>query len=91
MDRYRLRCTPVRDLIVDYLRERQPALDYASLDATCRTLAGLFWAKIETLAPGIDTSASHRRSPDSGRKTWRPRSAPSPRRTGDASSSPVPG
>ena len=55
VDRYRLRCTPVRDLIVDYLRERQPALDYASLDATCRTLAGLFWAKIETLAPDIDT------------------------------------
>ena len=44
VDRYRLRCTPVRDLIVDYLRERQPALDYASLDATCRTLAGLFWS-----------------------------------------------
>ena len=55
VDRYRLRCTPVRDLIVDYLRERQPALDYASLDATCRTLAGLFWSKIETLAPDIDT------------------------------------
>ena len=28
-------------------------------------------------------SASHRRSPASGRKTWRPRSAPSPRRTGE--------
>jgi hypothetical protein len=55
VDRYQLRCTPVRNLIVDYLRERQPALDYASLDATCRTLAGLFWAKIETLAPDIDT------------------------------------
>ena len=55
VDRYRLRCTPVRDLIVDYLRERQPALDFASLDATSRTLAGLFWANIETLAPGIDT------------------------------------
>ncbi len=55
VDRYRLRCTPIRDLIVDYLRERQPALDYASLDATCRTLAGLFWAKIETLAPSIDS------------------------------------
>ena len=33
VDRYLLQCTPVRDLIVDYLRERQPALDYASLDA----------------------------------------------------------
>ncbi len=55
VDRYRLHCTPVRDLIVDYLRERQPALDFASLDATSRTLARLFWANIETLAPGIDT------------------------------------
>ena len=55
VDRYRLACTPVRDVIVDYLRERQPALDYASLDAISRTLAGLFWANIEALAPGIDT------------------------------------
>jgi hypothetical protein len=31
VDRYRLRCMPIRDLLVAYLRERQPALDYASL------------------------------------------------------------
>ena len=37
IDRYRLRCQPVRDLMVDYLRERQPALDYTSLES----LAGL--------------------------------------------------
>jgi hypothetical protein len=55
VDRYRLRCTPVRDLIVDYLRERQPALDFASLDAISATLAGLFWSKVEALAPGIDS------------------------------------
>jgi hypothetical protein len=55
MDRYPLRCRPVRDLIVDYLRERQPSLDFASIDAISRTLAGLFWARIEALAPGIDT------------------------------------
>jgi site-specific recombinase XerD len=55
VDRYRLRCAPVRDLIVDYLRERQPSLDFASLDAVSRTLAGLFWAEIETLAPGVDS------------------------------------
>ena len=30
--RYRLACQPVRDLLVEYLQERQPALDYASLD-----------------------------------------------------------
>ena len=33
IDRYRLACRPVRDLLVDYLRERQPALDYTSLDS----------------------------------------------------------
>ncbi len=55
VDRYRLRCAPVRAVIVDYLRERQPSLDFTSLDAVSRTLAGLFWAEIETLAPGIDS------------------------------------
>jgi hypothetical protein len=55
VDRYPIRCTPVRNLLVDYLRERQPALDFASLDAVSRTLAGLFWAQIETITPGIDT------------------------------------
>jgi len=55
VDRYQLRCTPIRNLIVEYLRERQPSLDFASLDAVSRTLAGLFWAQIETITPGIDT------------------------------------
>ncbi len=55
VDRYRLQCKPVRDLIVDYLRERQPALDYASLDAISSSLAGRFWARIEALSPGIST------------------------------------
>ena len=55
VDRYRLQCKPVRDLLVDYLKERQPALDYASLDSVSRSLAGLFWAKIEVLSPGITT------------------------------------
>jgi len=55
VDRYPLQCRPIRDLLVDYLRERQPSLDFASLDAVSRTLAGLFWARVETLSPGIDT------------------------------------
>ncbi|WP_206282274.1 hypothetical protein [Streptomyces rhizosphaericus] len=53
--RHRIRCRPVRDLLVDYLREREPSLDFASLEAISRTLAGLFWARIEALDPGIDT------------------------------------
>jgi Phage integrase family len=55
VDRYQLRCRPVRDLLVDYLRERQASLDFASLEAISGSLAGLFWAKIEALAPGIDS------------------------------------
>ena len=55
VDRYPIRCRPVRDLIVDYLRERQPSLDYTSLDAVSRTLAGLFWTRVESLSPGIET------------------------------------
>ena len=55
MDRYPLRCRPIRGLLVDYLRERQPSLDFASIDAISRSLAGLFWARIEAIAPGIDT------------------------------------
>ena len=55
VDRYPIRCRPIRDLIVDYLRERQASLDFASLDMICRTLAGLFWARIEAITPGINT------------------------------------
>ena len=55
VDRYPLRCKPIRDLIVDYLRERQASLDFASIDAISRTLAGLFWARIEAITPGIGT------------------------------------
>ena len=55
VDRYRLACRPVRDLLVDYLRERQPALDYTSLEALADYLGGLFWADIERHHPGIDS------------------------------------
>ncbi|MGY0065276.1 tyrosine-type recombinase/integrase [Streptomyces sp. QTS137] len=67
VDRYRIRCRPVRDLLVDYLRERQSSLDFASLDAISRTLAGLFWARIEALDPGIDTL----RLPSAVARAWK--------------------
>ncbi|MFI1349559.1 tyrosine-type recombinase/integrase [Streptomyces lydicus] len=53
VDRYQLKCRPVRDLIVDYLTERQPALDYTSLEGLSRNLAQLFWADLERHHPGI--------------------------------------
>jgi hypothetical protein len=55
IDRYHLRCRPIRDLLVDYLRERQPALDYVSLKSLAHALGKRFWADIEHHHPGIDT------------------------------------
>jgi hypothetical protein len=55
IDRYGLVCRPIRDLLVDYLRERQPALDYTSLEALGYFLGKRFWADIEAHHPGIDS------------------------------------
>ncbi|MER5549770.1 site-specific integrase [Streptomyces sp. NPDC002589] len=55
VDRYRLQCRPVRDLLVDYLTERQPSLDYVSLKSLSLTLACRFWADLERHHPGIDS------------------------------------
>jgi integrase len=53
--RYQIECEPVRDLLTDYLRERQPALDYSTLDNLARTLGGLFWRDLELHHPGISS------------------------------------
>ncbi|MGW0775205.1 tyrosine-type recombinase/integrase [Streptomyces sp. NPDC002835] len=55
VDRYDLQCKPVRDLIVDYLTERQASLDYSSLKSLSLTLAHLFWADLEKHQPGINS------------------------------------
>ncbi len=55
VDDYQLKCRPVRDLLVRYLDERKPALDYASLRNITGILAGLFWADLEAHHPGIDS------------------------------------
>jgi hypothetical protein len=54
IDRYRLACRPVRDLLVDYLLERQPALDYSSLRSLAADLGNTFWKDLERHHPGID-------------------------------------
>lgn len=53
IDRFGIACAPIRDLLVDYLRERQPALDYASLESLSHMLGKLFWADLERANPGI--------------------------------------
>ena len=55
IDRYQLACRPVRDLLVEYLQERQPVLDYTSLDSLANMLGRLFWADLERHHPGIDS------------------------------------
>lgn len=55
IDRYDLACRPVRDLLVDYLKERQPALDYSSLRKLSAALAGGFWKNLERHHPGISS------------------------------------
>jgi integrase len=69
IDRYQLACGPVRDVLVDYLRERQPALDYSTLQQLGFILGKLFWADIEQHHPGI--SGLH--LPDDVARAWKQR------------------
>jgi hypothetical protein len=55
VDRYDLGCRPVRDLLVAYLKERQPSVDYVTLERASHHLATLFWKDLELHNPGIDS------------------------------------
>ncbi|HWM99227.1 MAG TPA: hypothetical protein VNO54_19480, partial [Streptosporangiaceae bacterium] len=55
IDRYDLASRPVRGLLVDYLSERQPGLDYTSLAAMATHLGLLFWKDLENHHPGISS------------------------------------
>jgi Phage integrase family len=55
IDRYRIACRPVRDVLVDYLRERQQSVDFSSLQRFAYLLGKLFWADLEAHHPGIDS------------------------------------
>jgi integrase len=55
IDRYQLAFRPVRDLLVDYLKERQPGMDYSSLRRLAAYLGDMFWKNLERHHPGIDS------------------------------------
>jgi integrase len=55
VDAYRLRCRPVRDMLVRYFDERRPSLDYSSLRGVMAHVIGNFWADIEQHHPEVDT------------------------------------
>ncbi len=69
IDRYRLACRPVRDLLVAYLKERQPGLDYNSLETLANLLGNRFWADLEAHHPGICSL----RLPDEVARGWKQR------------------
>jgi len=52
VDRYGIPASGVRDLLVDYLQEIQPAMDYSSLEGLAYRLARLFWWEILQINPG---------------------------------------
>ena len=55
VDRCAITCRPVRDLLVDYLAERQISVDHVSLVRLADALGRLFWRDLELHHPGIDS------------------------------------
>jgi hypothetical protein len=73
IDRYKLTCQPVRDLLVDYLRERQPGLDYKSLKDLAYYLGKQFWQDLERHHPGIGSLHLPREVADAWKQRQRTR------------------
>ncbi|MFF3446755.1 hypothetical protein ACFYXJ_06390 [Streptomyces sp. NPDC002667] len=48
-----LKPSVIRGLLIDYLEERRPRLDYASMDGVARNLTRNFWSDLERHHPGI--------------------------------------
>ncbi|MGH3635881.1 MAG: tyrosine-type recombinase/integrase, partial [Mycobacterium sp.] len=55
VDRYPIACRPMRDLLVAYLAERHPAIDYTTLVGLAFHLVRCFWFDLEQHHPGIDS------------------------------------
>jgi hypothetical protein len=53
--RYDVQCAPVRDLLVAYLHERRPGMDYNSIRYLATKLVLLFWRDLEIHEPGISS------------------------------------
>jgi hypothetical protein len=90
IDRYPLVCRPVRDLLVDYLRERQPALDYTTLKVLSYYLAKQFWQDLEHHHPGIDSLRLPREAADAWKQRQRTRPQTITSENGDKTVTTVP-
>ena len=69
VDGYQVACRPVRDLFVEYLHERQVAMDYTPLRQLATKLVLLFWRDLELHEPGI--ASLH--LPDEVARRWKER------------------
>jgi hypothetical protein len=67
--RYGIEYRPVRDLLVDYLREFEVSHDYATLRSLAFVLARVFWRDLELHHPGISSLSL---SPDAA-AAWKQR------------------
>jgi hypothetical protein len=71
VDGYEIANRDIRNLFVDYLHERQPAIDYSTLRQLASKLILLFWRDLELHHPGIE--ALH--LPDEVARAWKQRLA----------------
>ncbi|WP_284740276.1 tyrosine-type recombinase/integrase [Amycolatopsis sp. RTGN1] len=71
VDFYGIRSNSIRQVLIAYLEERRPQVDYASLRGIAGALAGTFWADIERHHPGIDSLDL----PDTVATAWKERLA----------------
>ena len=69
VDRYAIPPSGVRDLLIEYLEEVKPGMDYASLQSLAYQLVRLFWAEIIDINPA---QKDLRLAPDVARQ-WRER------------------
>src|SRR5690606_15600044 len=67
--RYQLKSERVRDLLVRYLDERRPGLDYSTFRGLVSRLVGQFWVDIERHHPDIETI----NLPDDVAQAWKDR------------------
>ncbi len=78
VDRYPINCRPVRDLLVDYLHERESRLDHSTMRALSANLANVFWRDLEIHHPGI----SNLHLTNEVKTAWKQRLLEQPARTG---------
>ncbi|MFC0429964.1 site-specific integrase [Kutzneria buriramensis] len=55
VDQHNVQSTTIRNVLVRYLEERRPGLDYGSFRGLVGELVKVFWVDIETHHPGIDS------------------------------------